>query len=435
MEQGKLEKFFSSTTFSLKRVAWFCFGLSILLQIFYIATCGTEQESDALTYVRLAEQTNAEDTIYPSSQNIYRNYIFAPGYVNFLALLFRIFGSVKAIQFVNVGLMIVLILELFYLSRKYISDRVAYIVLLLFSFYPTTYGMVYYTCTEIFYMVLVFGAIYFFLKQKWQWVCLAGIMAAVANWVRPFLPVLLLTIAGLTFATVPKRYRIRNLIVFTLSVLAVVGTIGTMSYLRMGYFNFQSTTSGVNLIMGANADADGSYEPAVFEEGNIGYIADIEDKTFKERDAYWRSQGLSWILEHPAKWIGLFPAKFFYMYAIDSYALGQFSGDVHRRAESRDYCIGMVSSFPHWGILECLVAYNQLFYMICLCLSLYGIVLSVKNKNFIVLALVLYWLLGTGLTLATVGGARYHYPYMPVVFLLAAMAIDNWVCKHRIKNR
>ena len=419
--------------FSLKRIAWFCFAASILLQLIYISVCGTEQESDALGYVRLAERTVAEDTIYPSSQNIYSDYIFAPGYVNFLALLFRIFDSIKAIQFVNIGLMVVLILELFYLSRNYVNERVAYIVLLLFSFYPTTYGMIYYTLTDLFYVVLVFGAICLFVQQNWQWAFLAGITVAFANWVRPFLPVMFLVIIALTFAAIPKRYRIRNLTVFTIAASVCIMAIGTMTYSRIGYFNFQSTTSGVNLIMGANDDADGSYDPTVFEKGNIGHIADKDDKTFKERDAYWRSRGVSWILEHPGKWICLFPAKFFYMIVIDSYALGQFSGDVHRRAESREYWVGMLSSFPHWGILECLVVYNQLFYMICLCLSLYGIVLAIKSKNFIILALVLYWFLGTALTLATVGGARYHYPYMPVIFLLTAVAVDNIINKYRSK--
>ena len=430
MKQGKFEK-----TLTLKRVAWLCFAASILLQLFYISICATEQESDALGYVRLAERAVAEDTIYPSSQNIYSNYIFAPGYVNFLALLLRIFGSIKAIQFVNIGLMVALILELFYLTRKYVNERVAYIVMLLFSFYPTTYGMIYYTTTELFYMVLVFGAICLFVQQRLLWVFLAGITVATANWVRPFLPVMFLVIIALAFAAIPKRYRIRNLTVFTIATSVCIMTIGTMTYSRIGYFNFQSSTSGVNLIMGANDDADGSYDPTVFEEGNIGYIADRDNKTFNERDAYWRSRGLTWILEHPGRWICLFPAKLFYMYAIDSYALGQFSGDVHNRAESRNYWFGMLSSFPHWGVLEYLVAYNQLFYLICLCLSLYGIVLSIKNKNFIILTLVLYWFLGTALTLATVGGARYHYPYMPVIFLLTAMTIDNMINKYRSKHR
>ena len=64
--------------------------------------------------------------------------------------------------------------------------------------------------------------------------------------------------------------------------------------------------------------------------------------------------------------------------------------------------------------------------MAILVLFVLGTIFSIKKKNWASLLLVLGILvLGTGMTIITVGGAKYHFPYLPIFFMMAAVYVDH----------
>ena len=304
----------------------------------------------------------------------------------------------------------------------------------LFIIYPTTYGIVSFAGGDLPYIVLTFGVIILYARGNVKMAILAGIIAATANWIRPFIPILIFVILFITFFLINKEQRLKNILAFAFSTLIVILIIGGITWNRFGHFVFQSTTSGVNMIMGANDIADGSYEDAVFSEGNIGFISDNDSLIFSEKDAYWRERSVSWIKENPEKWILLFPKKIFFMYVHDSHAMSPLSGDISLPVQGREYNIDMVKSFPFWNAFQWLMCFNQVFYSICLVLSCIGIFYVIRSQNLMGCSLFLFWVLNTGAILVTVGNNRYHYPLIPIIFLFASYALTNMKFFKETKN-
>ncbi len=73
--------------------------------------------------------------------------------------------------------------------------------------------------------------------------------------------------------------------------------------------------------------------------------------------------------------------------------------------------------------------------MLLLVLYIVSIIIILKEKkhrSLIILFGTLF--LGTGMTIVTVGGARYHYPFIPVMIIGTAYVIDYWLLKKKEKN-
>ncbi|MDX1359672.1 MAG: hypothetical protein R3232_12635, partial [Clostridia bacterium] len=215
------------------------------------------------------------------------------------------------------------------------------------------------------------------------------------------------------------------------AVLAVVLVIGTVTYIYSGNFVFQSVTAGVNFIMGANDDADGSYSQYAFRQGRLAVIEDAENKTYVEKDSIWTSRAIDWIMNNPGKYIALIPAKLFYMYSVDTYAFSTFYNNKVRTSGS-EYIKPLASNvlnlnFKELTWVDYVVILNQIIYMALLVMMLVSFIyLLVKKKNTREVVFVLAILvLGTGMTIITVGGARYHYPYLPIFFIMSAAFIYN----------
>ena len=408
----------------LGKIAVLIFSLSVIIQLLFVIWIEVVQISDFATYQNYATNVVEHNTWYPSIESIYTNYIFAPGLVNYFALLILIFKSAKAILFFNVLLNLILAMEIFYIARKFFGETVSYIFLLLFSLYPTTYGIVLYSASELPFMVLSFGAIVALLQKKTKYIVLAGILVGLANWIRPFLPVMILVGVYICWQITERGRRVKSFLVYMVSTILIIVSIGMFTYSRIGYFNYQSTTSGYNLIMGANDDADGSYDNTVFKEGNIGHISNWDSLTFGQRDVFWRNQAIDWIKENPAKWILLIPYKAINLFLLDLYALTPFSGDMSNEVESKAYLLSMFKNFPNWKFINWLMVYNQLFYYTILVLSLIGISKSVRVRNKVAISLNIFLFFMIAITLAVVGGGRYHYPMMPLLILFAAYYIS-----------
>jgi hypothetical protein len=253
----------------------------------------------------------------------------------------------------------------------------------------------------------------------------SGIILAVANWVRPLAPAFLIGMLIYLLIVKHKKQIVKLLAAFAFFVVS----IGLFTYSNFGYFLFQSSTSGVNMIIGANDDAGGGYNTTCFQEGKIAYLDDntLKTMTFKQKDSYYRRLAVQWIMKHPIKWALLLPKKIFRMYAIE---------DLHHNyvfVPTLDTCLdsgGYIVN--HWlannrQFGDYILMWGQLLYMITAIGFLAGIVILIKQRNILrFLPLFSIVFVGSFMTLVTWGAPRFHMPYLPVFIIFTAVCLSNF---------
>ncbi|MDR2478150.1 MAG: hypothetical protein LBD48_02420 [Treponema sp.] len=412
---------------TMKKVSLISTAFLFAVLIFMVFWFRGPQLSDAVTYIHLAKQSIAMNTFYPHEANIHDTYIFAPGFVNFLIVLFRITSNIKIVFVANIVFMCILLFSMRYIIIRLFQNRhLFYLFSVLFSFFPTYWGEIVSVRTEIPYTALAFLSFAVLLHDKKFSPFAAGILLALANWIRPL--ALAYFIAMLLYLFIKKAGKLKCFFLiagFTLTIL----TIGFITYWNFGYFVFQSTTSGVNLIMGANDDADGSYDDTCFQQGKIAYLDSEAQKTmtFKEKDRYYRNLALEWIAKHPVKWTALLGAKLFVMYSADLYARTVF----FQAAED----FSLASLVFRWikgniQAADIILIHSQILYMFIFVLFLVSVIPMFKKQAIAsVLPLFSICFIGTAMTVIILGGARYHFPYLPIFMIFASWFIYTYFLK------
>lgn len=406
-----------------------CFLLAAACQLGLIKTYHGRNLSDAHVYRTWGYQTAEYRSFYPDGDDVYSPYIFNPGYVNYLSVFFRHTKNDKIVMLANVVLNAMLGFFVLYIGYKlFRSMRVGLMAAILFFLFPAFSAEVALLRSELLFTMLAFGALAVFLSGwKFRYM-LAGLLLGLANFVRPVAIVFLLPICGWALL---RSIPLRRFAWLPACMVAVTLLFGWVSYRHSGYFVYQSTTGGVNLLMGANDDANGGYSSEVFAEGKAGYIPAWEEVTFAEKDAFWRAQAIDWIKEHPFRFLQLVPRKLFYTYATDTYSFSPLF-DNQVSTESREYVIGLLDTLLHLRLGELrwqdvVVMVNQILYMLFWALSLFAAIRMLVRKRFrdALLLLGSIVVLGMGITALTSGGARYHFPYLPVLILLSAYGLST----------
>ncbi|MFI3297981.1 MAG: hypothetical protein R3Y59_10235 [bacterium] len=418
---------------NLKNFAWYMLILSALVQVGLILCYDNSQISDAYRYLKLANDVVENGGIYPLEMHRNDSYIFGSGYVNFAALLLNLFGSVKVVLLANVLLLLGVALILYKIAQQYLSQKIASILLLLFTLYPTNYGITLYTLTEPLFMFLAFLSFYLFISGNTRNIILSGIAIALMNTVRPFIPVFIVLIPVAAFLLF-KTERIKRISLCFLPMILTIAVIGSIHKATFGDFIYQSSTGGVNLMMGANDDADGSYNDEVFKEGNIGALPlPREDMSYAEKDKFWRKQSVEWIKQNPIKWVCLFPKKIFSLFIHDNHSMAGLAGDMKNREKygPSQYVPGLITRFPRYKFFDLVIFYNQALYMAMMALFIHTSVIFIRKRNKLGITLIAWFILTTGLTIVTVGSPRYHYPLMPIVMLFAAYSLNRLICHEK----
>ncbi len=415
--------------------------LMTALQITVINNFTTGQISDAAVYRDIARDIAEKKRFYPNEDYINSNYIFNPGYVNYLSLYYRVSQSDYPPLYGNVVLSVILAVLIFYVSSKlFDSVLIGLISVMIFAVFPSNVFEVTHMRTELPYTVAVMGAAALALSRVRGRYITAGVLIGLANFTRPLAVSFLIAIV---LHMLLHKKGIRSYAALLAGAAAAVLITGAASYANTGYFIYQSTTGGYNLLIGANDDAKGNYGSGedVFLEGNAGYLENPAAMTFKEKDDFYVSQAVKWIKENPVRYISMFPAKLMYLYATDTYAFNPvYNNEVRTGAEN--YVIGSLLNkilnleFSGLGWREWLVLGNQGLYMLILVLAAVSFVRLVFIKKALkpTVMLAASAAAGTGLTILTVGGARYHYPFMPVFFIFAAALLAE-VYASRLNKR
>ncbi len=421
-----------------KTLKLFAFGSWVLLliaQVVMIFKFNGTQVSDAGLYIDFAFQAIRENSIYPSLTNSHDHFIFGNGYVNLLALIFRLINDIKAVYFVNIFFTQLLLFSCTFILKKITKSKTAsYWFVIFFSLLTTFWSETVQTRTEIVFTAIAFFAVAIAYGNKKSKYIFVGIVLALANWVRPLGIAFLL---GMIIKLFCEKEKLRGYFKLLSGYVITIVLIGTITFSQCGVFIYQATTLGYNLIMSANDKADGSYMN-VHAEGEVAYISPEREKEmyFTDFDDYYVDLSVEWIKENPGKYISQFPKKLFYLLATETYS-GTVFFDNKVSTGGLDYFKGLLNKFKgndSFAFGDILIIFTQIWYMLILALFLFSIFILIKKKaivKFTPIGLIL--VCGIGISLLAVGSARYHFPYLPMFMMGAAISMQFIVGK--IQNK
>lgn len=356
--------------------------LLVVMQAVACAMYRAPHTGDAQSYWELALYCAQNHTFYPSPRDEFALYIFGNGYVNLLSLLLRLRETYVWVYAVNMAFTQLLVFSVYRIMRRLCEGReAACAAVTLLCLLPALWGEAASSRTELCFMGLAFASLACAMEDGTGWHALSGVLMALCNWVRPLMVILLpMTLLLLIL----RKKRLRCIAAYLLGATAVIATIGQATKSLSGHFIYQAQTMGVNMLMGNNDDADGSYDNTVFGEGKIGYISEDErGVTYQVRDAFYKRQAVDWIVRHIPRFVQLIPRKLFYFLSTDTYGGTPYLGggtetdNLPYLLSLRDVLLGRGERGFAFG--DAVVIFSQLIYMAVLALFALDIVSAFRR--------------------------------------------------------
>jgi 4-amino-4-deoxy-L-arabinose transferase-like glycosyltransferase len=293
--------------------------------------------------------------------------------------------------------------------------RVAAVLVALFPslilYTATAYSETVFTFLVVLVAWLLLGPLAAFAEPTWRRLLVLGLAVGATAYVRPvvlaFLPVLFV----LWWATGTGGWRSLRAVAIVAGVTAVLAVPWSIrSTVAMGGFVTYSTNMGDDLCIGHSPRADGQY----IDLGSYCWkgFEDVPPADLEvTRDEANRRTAIDYALGHPAREAGLLARKAYYLLRHDHegvYAVESYGDD----------------PFLPSGLATGLKVLADAWYAAVVLSAIGGSVLAVRRRNrglVVVLALA-----GTLLAVPLVffGGSRFHVPALPLVALLAAVAVD-----------
>ncbi|MBO5359200.1 MAG: hypothetical protein J6B25_00010 [Clostridia bacterium] len=425
----------------LKILAIASYVLMLVMQIRNVIVFQGEPVSDAVRYVAGGLAHAANGTWYPTAQDFTNlGGVAGNGYVNYLALLLRITDNLKIIYVAGIFLVQIILFATVYIAKKVSgSQTAAYLTAIYFCLFGTYWSEICIARTELFFTALAMLALALAVRSSKISVIVSGALLAYAQWARPLAPAFIVAIIWLFMC---RGEKLKTYVKFAAGFVSVVALLTAFTYFNSGEAVFQPTIADGNFLMGANEDADGSYNSTVFLEGKAGYLTPEQkaELSYDEINEIYRSAAIEWIKENPVDYLKLIPKKVFYFLATETY-----SGDIYFNnkifTSGKNYLVSLVNIINGTGeraleFGDVVIVYTQGFYMFVMLLFFAGVIHSMKKGYWRSMSF-LYgiYLIGIAASIYTVGGARYHFPYLSVVIITAAMFTDAVFVRRKTKSK
>lgn len=405
----------------LDRLALAAVAALFAAQIFLLLqNAGFEPSDDQRTYLRYAERAVESGTWYPSKSNLADGFLFAPGYVNMLALHRRVFGTFAGFGWANLIMSAGILASVYFITKKFFGRTAAACSAILYAaaysnwFLPVGY----FSEVPFAFFMSAASAVAVLPKRGRANFALAGALLAVGNWIRPLAAAYFAAIA--LYAACGRKHARASVAALSISAVLTAAAIGLVTKSSCGIFAFQSATSGLNLAGSANGFANGlvgfGFERDGFYREKIP--ADWEEADFARKDALLRGAAAKWIAENPADYLSQLPLKAAVLLGFDTWSERFRKGDglssVREKISSdvafaAGYCAGLFFKSLAYYAAAALFA-----------LYLAGIR---KNPFRARNALAAAPMLIVALTLPFMVTDRYHYPMMPAVWIYAGAAL------------
>lgn len=403
-------------------IAWIIIQLVVIL-LFW----GAPQGSDQGAYMEMATDCYQKGEWYPMMSDIYTSYIWSPGLINFLILQLKLFGTLNLNMVFNLFMNLAIAAEIYYIGKKFFTTQTACVAVILWCVLYSNWMIVAPAGTEIPFLFLALTAFCLCLSRMTRWFFVAGILFALANWVRPLVVIFLFSVL---VYMIWKKNSWKNYVALLGAYLVCILSIGLVTYQKIGYFVYQSTTSGVNLIMTSNDKAYGGVATSLLGDStSTAFIENREQYTFMERDSIWKARSLEWIKHNPTRFITLYIKKLGGLYIEDSWSERPLLGGS-----------GFVDSYVVGGKVSSTAFYQKIIgmglkslaYYLIFILFFYSLYIHRKELLSVKSVLLLLLLAGTCGTCLFAVSPRYHYPFLFVIVLFAAYGITGW---YRLKNK
>lgn len=408
-------RIFSSKTLNIVFVTLFVIWL--IAQVSVVLTVqNLEQIGDGRNYQRLAENAFAAGNWYPVNgqmenytvQSGEPTYICYPGLINLLQLYLYLFGTIKAAFWFNILFNCIIAVCIYEIGKTLAGKTHAKIGLCLFFLYPLQVFAVGLSLSEFPCLALAYASILLASRRNYGLIVASGILIILSGYIRT---VSLLFAAGVLCYVIIKKYNWKLILCYPASMILTYLMIISFNYSKTGYYFYSSTTLGINMLLGANDGCDGGYndlstvDPAIDKE--------IEGKTTFQIDSLQKAYAYRWIGENPRKWLVLAPAKIAHELRPDTFTnLGRADGEVFDESDSLQYIFVM-----------CIKGYVYIFQFALLITAAWGIWIRRRNLWGVDGAVLLPFLGSLGLTVLTVGNARYNMPFVPILIYFATWAI------------
>ncbi len=366
-------------------------------------------------------------------------FIWNIGSINLTALSLLWFHSIYPLLVFLCVLKAVTVLFIGKVAQKLFSDKVAIIACILFSLYPNNWGQSTTILSEIPMICFALTALYIAIsKEKSIWLFTSGIIFGLANWFRPVAMIFLGTLL-LFYIFFIKRNRIKKCLSLCGGYVLFIVIVGSLCYQRTGYFLYQAESLWFNM-------AEATYEPSVapqyntnpYPTGTIRYIENINQKTAMECSDIWKKRSMAWLKEHPWQYLKKVPGRLFYMYYNDMDNIVAFS--THKEKAEDNFVTlpyrNFLKDFCGLSTIQYLAIFNLIYYAMLLIFAFLGGFLLLKKHQdrqaFIPLMIVIGGSLS--LVLAIHGETRFKAPFMPFIFMMAAIMLQPLLNKKHRNN-
>lgn len=380
--------------------------------------------SDQGLYVYYATECYQHGTIYPDYSQFNNQYIFNPGWINFIVAWLNLFGSVKYLPLFNVLLNAGIVTLIFKIAQILSEDKiVAYLSVYVFMLLPSNFTIVIHLLSELQFEFLTLLSIYLVLCKNKFLSVFAGTIIALAIWTRP---IAIAWICATIIYYFNKKFYL-HILYYIIGYVCVCISISLLTHKNFPDYVWKASTGGVNLIMGANDLATGGYCGEARREGGLGYLPNLfSDEelpvlgdhgnykktsgkyTYKECDSIWTKRAVEWIKANPSKFTKLMYIKVKNLYSDAPEFV--YSG----------YFTMQSSLFAKM----CKLVGKWLFYPILLIYVLGSCFYGLRKEEYIILIIPV--MLCTIMVALTVGMDRYNFPLLPYIVLCVSAYIVNF---------
>lgn len=408
-----------------------------VIQILYIKTNKYDiLVSDPGLYVYYAQECVKHGTMYPDYTNYHDQYIFNPGWVNFIILWIKLFGSVRYLPYFNSILNLGIIYYIFQICKKLFSNgHIAYTAVYCFMLLPSFFTISSHLYSESLFTILSLATLYYTITSETKidkvLPYIAGSLAALSMWTRP---IAIAWIIACLFYYLWIHRKWFSAIKYIGSYAIICTIIAICTHINYPDYLYKANTGGVNIIMGANDLATGGYcGETRYNKGELGYIYGLftndtlpvwryytqERKepmpatssiyTSNELDRIWKERSLNWIKNNMPHFIGLSFIKIQILFKRTPIFLYKYEGTgIYYTCKSK----------PLNYILEIISTY---FFYFLLLLSFSGLLLrkTYKQPKIILYVIIILYI---AVICVTCASARYNMVIQPFIVISATSA-------------
>ena len=256
---------------------------------------------------------------------------------------------------------------------------------------------------------------------------------AVANWFRPIGLVFMGTFL-LYFLFFKNNQWLRSFSSLLAGYALFIFVVGTSCWLRTGYFLYQSETLWFNMAAATyETSVEPHYNAEAYPKGTIRYIDHMKDKTAIECNQIWKQRCLEWLKDNKANYLSKIPGRLVYMYMNDMDNIPAFLHD--KSKAQNNYMTLPYRTLPCnlQNLSSILGLLNMIYYAFLLMGFGFSLHVLRSEKSYDTLFILCCIVLGgsLALVLAVHGETRFKAPFMPFIFIGAAVGIYEFIHKRR----